>query len=161
MHNSTFQLLEYSPHLAVKFKEINLEWITTMFHLEAKDEKVLNDPQTTILNSGGHILFVEIPGLGIVGTCALLKTGINEYELTKMGVLESARGTGAGRFLLKAIIEKAKTIEAKHLYLLTNKKCEAAIHLYESLGFKHDPSVMEKFGAEYARCDVAMSYIGL
>ena len=44
------------------------------------------------------------------------------------------------------------------VYLLTNRKCEAAIHLYEKLGFVHDAEIMAKFGARYERCDVAMSY---
>ena len=94
-----------------------------MFCLEAKDEKVLHAPEAIIVSCGGHILFVEHDRLGIVGTCALLKTGKGEYELTKMGVLEIARGTGAGRFLLNALMEKAKSMRAKRLYLLTNSKC--------------------------------------
>jgi N-acetylglutamate synthase-like GNAT family acetyltransferase len=129
-----------------------------MFYLEPIDEKVLGNPESIIIKKGGHILFVEVPNLGIVGTCALLKTGNNQYELSKMGVLESARGTGAGNFLLKAIIEKAKSIGADRLYLLTNRKCETAIRLYEKSGFHHDKTVMDEFGWEYSRCDVAMSH---
>jgi RimJ/RimL family protein N-acetyltransferase len=44
------------------------------------------------------------------------------------------------------------------IYLLTNRKCAAAIHLYEKLGFVHDEAIMRSFGARYERCDVAMSY---
>ena len=157
----SFRILEFSPELAPDFKKINVEWITQMFRLEPKDEMVLNAPQNKIIDNGGHILFVEHPDFGVVGTCALLKTGVDEFELTKMGVLESARGTGAGKLLLSATIEKAKSIGAKRLYLLTNRKCESAIHLYETHGFKHDVSIMKEFGGEYARCDVAMSYAAL
>jgi RimJ/RimL family protein N-acetyltransferase len=46
----------------------------------------------------------------------------------------------------------------ERLYLLTNTKCTAAIHLYEKLGFEHDAEVMERFGRRYERCNVAMSY---
>lgn len=126
--------------------------------MEPKDQKVLDDPQSAILEDGGHILFVELAGVGIVGTCALLKTGPDEYELTKMGVLESARGQNAGKFLLQAMISKAKSIGAKRLYLLTNKKCQSAIHLYETHGFRHSQEIMDQFGGEYSRCDVAMLY---
>jgi ribosomal protein S18 acetylase RimI-like enzyme len=49
---------------------------------------------------------------------------------------------------------------AETLYLLTNKQCEVAIHLYEKLGFRHDTEIMETYGACYARCDVAMKYCG-
>ena len=153
-----FKVIEFDPSLASKFKEINVEWITKMFHLEAKDEMVLDNPQSKIIENGGHIVFVSLGEKGIVGTCALLKTGEDEYELTKMGVLESARGSGAGHFLLKETIQKAKSIGAKKLYLLSNSKCEAAIHLYEIHGFKHDKAIMEEFGQQYERCDVAMKY---
>jgi len=47
---------------------------------------------------------------------------------------------------------------AELLYLLSNRKSAAAIHLYEKVGFVHDARVMRKFAAQYARCDVAMRY---
>jgi len=76
-----FRLVEYAPALATKFKEINEEWISKIFFLEPKDEKVLNGPEASIISSGGYILFVEHPSLGIVGACALLRTGQDKYEL--------------------------------------------------------------------------------
>ena len=80
------------------------------------------------------------------------------YELTKMGVLERARGRGAGELLLESAIIRASTMNMETLYLLTNSKCVAAIKLYEKLGFRHDAEIMKKYGAAYARCDVAMRY---
>lgn len=75
-------------------------------------------------------------------------------------ILESARGAKAGEFLLSAIIERATALKADPLYLLTNAKCAPAIHLYEKLGFRHDVEIMERYGARYERCDVAMRYFG-
>ncbi len=150
---------EYSDELAGHFHDINAEWISAMFQLEPIDREVLENPRSKIVDPGGVILFVEAKGLGIVGTCALLKTGANSYELTKMGVRESARGLKAGEFLLAATIERAKLLDADLLYLLTNGKCAAAIHLYEKLGFRHDAEIMATYGALYARCDVAMRYV--
>ena len=149
---------EYNDELAVHFSDINAEWINSMFKLEPTDRELLEHPRARIIDAGGVILFVEAKGLGIVGTCALLKTGGSSFELTKMGVRESARGLKAGEFLLTAIIERAKLLEADPLYLLTNSKCAAAIHLYEKLGFHHDAEIMDQYGARYARCDVAMRY---
>ncbi|WP_423602277.1 bifunctional helix-turn-helix transcriptional regulator/GNAT family N-acetyltransferase [Sphingomonas sp. MS122] len=149
---------EYSDDLAGQFHDINAEWINAMFRLEPIDRDVLENPRARIVDPGGVILFVEAKGLGIVGTCALLKTGANSYELTKMGVRESARGLKAGEFLLAAAIERAMSIGADPLYLLTNAKCAAAIHLYEKLGFQHDAGIMAQYGALYARCNVAMRY---
>ena len=49
---------------------------------------------------------------------------------------------------------------ADPLYLLTNRACAAAIHLYEKHGFVHDAGIMASYGARYARCNVAMRYAG-
>jgi ribosomal protein S18 acetylase RimI-like enzyme len=149
---------EYSDDLARDFYEINAEWINSMFRLEPTDREVLEKPRARIVEPGGAILFVEAPGLGIVGTCALQKTAKGKFELTKMGVRASARGLKAGEFLLAAIIDRARAMGAETLYLLTNKRCEAAIHLYEKLGFEHDAEIMAKYGSRYERSDVAMRY---
>ena len=154
----TLILREYSDDLAQHFHDINAEWIEAMFVLETLDREVLQNPREKIIAPGGVILFVEVPGRGVVGTCALKPTGGGGYELTKMGVRESARGTGAGAFLLEAVIARARQIGADPLYLLTNRDCAAAIHLYEKLGFRHDAGIMADYGARYARCDVAMRY---
>jgi ribosomal protein S18 acetylase RimI-like enzyme len=47
---------------------------------------------------------------------------------------------------------------AEVLYLLSNRKSAAAIHLYEKLGFVHDAEIMSEYGTRYERCDVAMRY---
>ena len=151
---------DFRPELAPLFREINVEWIQSMFRLERADMEVLDDPRRHILAGGGAILFVEVPGLGVVGTCALRKTGPASAELTKMGVRASARGLKAGEHLLAATIDRAKQMGIDDLYLLTNSKCAAAIHLYEKLGFVHDAQVMATHGARYDRCDVAMRYRG-
>lgn len=154
------RLVEWHPALASYFHDINREWIEAMFALEEADRVVLEDPQGKIVDPGGTVLFVEAPGLGIVGTCALKPDGSGAFELTKMGVREAARGLKAGEFLLEKVIERAQALGAAELYLLTNKKCEAAIHLYEKLGFVHDAGVMERHGGDYCRCDVAMRFGG-
>jgi len=154
----SLSIREYSDDLAQHFHDINAEWIEAMFVLEPVDREVLENPRAKIIAPGGVILFVEAEGLGIVGTCALKPTGGESYELTKMGVRETARGLGAGAFLLEAVIARGVEIGADPLYLLTNKACAAAIHLYEKLGFRHDAGIMADYGARYARCDVAMRY---
>ena len=157
---SGLRVVEYRPELARAFHDINAEWIGAMFRMEAADREVLEDPQGRILDGGGAILFVEAAGLGLIGTCALRKTGPKSAELTKMGVLAAARGLKAGEFLLAATIQRAKDMGIDDLYLLTNSACKPAIHLYEKLGFEHDAEVMAKYAARYARCDVAMQYRG-
>lgn len=152
---------EYSDDLRQAFHDINAEWIQSMFTLEKKDKELMSRPRETIIDPGGVILFAESRELGVVGTCALLKIEDGVFELSKMGVLERARGRGAGELLLESAILRASTMGIKTLYLLTNSKCVAAIKLYEKLGFVHDAEIMKRYGAAYARCDVAMRYSGL
>jgi DNA-binding MarR family transcriptional regulator/N-acetylglutamate synthase-like GNAT family acetyltransferase len=152
------RLVEYDDRLAPEFDAITREWVTDMFTLEANDIKIIENPKEMILDRGGEILFVEAGSLGIVGTCALMPVDGSSFELTKMGVRASARGLKAGEFLLARVLERARQMPIGELFLLTNTKCAAAIHLYEKAGFIHDADIMERFGKRYARCDVAMSF---
>ena len=151
---------EYADDLAKDFYAINAEWIRTMFALEDKDREILAHPREKIVDRGGVILFVESAELGVIGTCALMRVADGVFELTKMGVLERARGRKAGELLLETALARASTMGIETLYLLTNSKCVAAIHLYEKLGFRHDATIMKEYGSSYARCDIAMRYRG-
>ena len=152
------RLVEYDERLAPEFDAITREWVEDMFTLEANDLKIIENPRAMILDRGGEILFVEAGPLGIVGTCALMPVDGSSFELTKMGVRASARGLKAGEFLLHRVLERARQMPIGELFLLTNTKCAAAVHLYEKAGFVHDADIMERYGKRYARCNVAMSY---
>jgi ribosomal protein S18 acetylase RimI-like enzyme len=156
------EIVPFSDDLADAFARINGEWIEAMYSLEATDRDVLGNPRARIIDAGGDILFVRAAGLGIVGACALMPSGDGAFELTKMGVLAAARGRKAGEFLLAGVIDRARAMHAEDrlrtLYLLTNSKSAAAIHLYEKLGFRHSDAIMQRYGRKYARCNVAMLY---
>lgn len=151
-------IVEYRDELAPLFHDINAEWISTMFEMEEVDRHVLQHPRETIINAGGTILFVEVEGRGVVGAGALKWSEPGQLELTKMGVQSDLRGLKAGEYLLNALIARAATMKPERLYLLTNKKCEAAIHLYAKCGFEHDAELLAEAQHHYARCDVAMTY---
>ena len=57
-----------------------------------------------------------------------------------------------GHQLGTALIDYARKIGAKRLYLEGNTKLEASIHLYRKLGF-HEISLE---GSTYDRCDIIM-----
>jgi len=152
------KFVEFQPEFAKYFKSINSQWLKAMFELEETDHEILNNPKKVIIDNGGKVYFAKHSTLGIVGTCALLKKDADSYELTKMGVLERARGLKVGEALLAHVINQSSRLKIRNLYLLTNKKCQAAIHLYEKLGFRHDRHIMQKYAAKYQRADVAMLY---
>jgi N-acetylglutamate synthase-like GNAT family acetyltransferase len=152
-------ILPWAPERARAFHDINAAWIEQMFALEAHDREVLKDPQTHIIDRGGDILFVQHPEHGVIGACALMPTEDGALELTKMGVRDTLRGQKAGEFLLQAVITRASAMDYSPLFLLTNTRCAAGIHLYEKLGFRHDAEMLARYSAMYQRCDVAMRYV--
>ena len=155
----SLRILEYSDDLATAFLESNELWIRDMFTLEAHDRHVLEHPRETIIDPGGHILFVQELDGPVLGTCALQHDDEGLVELTKMGVIPESRGKGAGEFLLRAALERVRELGLEdRLYLLTNARCEAAIHLYEKVGFQHDADILARFRKRYERADVAMRY---
>jgi GNAT superfamily N-acetyltransferase len=150
-------ILPWLPDRAGEFRDINLEWIESMFVVEEMDRAQLETAQATIIDSGGTILFAGLDDGRIVGTGALMAAGNGAYEVAKMGVRPAVQGHGAGQ-VLDALIAEARVRNASSLFLLTNARCEAAVRLYERSGFVHDAAIMARYGSEYERCDVAMSY---
>ena len=94
----------------------------------------------------------------LLGCCALLSIAHAEFEIAKMAVTERARGTGIGRRLLTAAIERARALGATRLYLETNSSLGSAVHLYESLGFVHVPPERVKV-SPYTRSNVHMELL--
>ncbi|HEV2463850.1 MAG TPA: GNAT family N-acetyltransferase [Acidobacteriaceae bacterium] len=136
----------------VAFRALNEQWIRQYFELEAKDEEVFADPQKTIVERGGHILFAVVGG-ETVGCCALLPMKDGGFEVAKMAVAPGHQGEGIGRQLLCATIEEARRMGTHRLYLETNHRLTPAIGLYESVGFRRvDPNEV----SPYARSDVYM-----
>ncbi len=121
---------------AQAFRSLNEEWINKYFALEDADRIVLEDPDGQIIHQGGHIVMAFI-GLTPVGCCALIAIGSERFELAKMAVSQAYRGKGIGRKLLMYTINLARSVGAKSLFLGSNAKLAEAIHLYESVGFRH------------------------
>jgi putative acetyltransferase len=154
-HPPAIEIRELQPNEdATAFRTLNEEWITLYFALEKKDREILEHPETTILQKGGHIFMVYVEG-DAVGCVALIPLGQGVCELSKMAISPRLRGLGIGRRLLEHAITQAKVIGAKSLFLGTNTKLANAIHLYESVGFRHVPP--EKIPpTEYTRANVFM-----
>ena len=148
------QIVEYQPRHQPDFKRLNEAWINQWFKMEEADYKSLDQPQQYILDTGGHILIALYQGKP-VGTCALLKMDDQTYELAKMSVSAQVRGKGIGLLLGRAVIEKAKGLGAKRLYLESNTILQPAVSLYRKLGFEE----IEGSASPYERCDIQMELI--
>jgi ribosomal protein S18 acetylase RimI-like enzyme len=127
--------------------------VTQYFSLEPFDLAQLENPEQTILAKGGEIIFAKI-GERIAGTVALIPSEEGVWEMIKMGVSPEFQGKGAGELLGKQIVEVARQKGATKVRLYTHTKLEAAIKLYQRLGFV---SCELECGA-YGRCNQKMEY---
>lgn len=151
--NNEVTIVNFEPQYKEAFKILNEEWIKTFFIMESGDYKLLDHPEEQILNKGGHVVFALLNN-EVVGTCALVKANDEPltFELSKMAVSPKAQGKKIGYLLGHTLIEKAKYLKAKRVFLETNSVLVPAIKLYEKLGFQH----MQVTSPGYERADVQM-----
>ena len=145
------KVVDYAPKYREAFKSLNVEWISKYWELEEPDFKALDDPEGYILNQSGVILIALDKGEPI-GCCALIKQTDDTFELAKMAVSPKAQGKGVGLLLGKSIVERAKLMGLKRLYLESNSVLKPAVSLYEKIGFKH----IKGASSPYESCDVQM-----
>lgn len=150
------QFRTFRPGDEEPFRRLNEDWIRKHFAIEPEDAAILADPHHHILAPGGQICVAETGG-AVVGCCALVVMGPGEYELAKMTVSEAARGHAVGRRLLQFAIDVARQMGARRIYLESNKRAAAAVHLYEELGFRHLAG--GDHASKYARADVFMEML--
>ena len=150
---ANLQIVAYRPEYQTAFRSLNEQWISILFKMEEADYKALDQPKEYILDKGGAIVVALLDGEP-VGVCAVIKMNDPDYdfELAKMVVSPKARGKNIGWLLGQAIIEKAKELGCKKMYLESNTSLTPAINLYYKLGFKR------VYGrpTPYERCDIQM-----
>jgi GNAT superfamily N-acetyltransferase len=84
---------------------------------------------------GGTILLART-GAGLVGCIAVRPIDEATCEMKRLYVRPAGRGTGTGRALASAAIEKARALGYATMKLDTVPFMEGAIRLYRSLGFR-------------------------
>jgi putative acetyltransferase len=109
----------------------------------------LGDIETHYLSRGGVFEILEDASGNILGTIGLYPLDAETIELRKMYFDKKLRGRGYGKLMLEKMIESARNLGYKKIYLETAKILKEATHLYEKYGFrpteeKHTP-----------RCDAA------
>jgi putative acetyltransferase len=145
------EIVEFEPGHAAAFQALNEAWISKYFVIEPKDREVLGDPQGKIIDPGGRV-FMALKDGEPVGCAALLKMDDGGYEVAKMTVSETLRGSGLGRLLMQRCIDAGAEMGATRLYLETNSSLGPALGLYRAMGFR-DLAPTE---TPYVRADVFM-----
>ncbi len=136
--NEIIKIVPFENIHATAFKQLNIQWLEKYELLEPADLKYLDNPRANILEQGGQIM-IAITDSAVIGTCAIIAGTDNTAELAKLTVAPNAREKGVGRMLIMDSIDKARKMGLKKLFLVSNKKLNQAIRLYESFGFRHLP----------------------
>lgn len=150
------QIIPYEPSHQPVFRSLNEQWITQHWQLEEHDIECIDHPQESIIDKGGYI-FVALYRNEPVGVCALCKMDEPEYEyeLAKLAVNPDMRGKGIGYQLCKAVVDKARSLGAKNIFLESNTLLKPAIRTYKKLGFRE----LAEYHPAYARGDIQMELI--
>jgi GNAT superfamily N-acetyltransferase len=149
--HTPIRVVAYEPRHRDAFRDLNVAWISRYFAIEDADLKVLNDPEGSIVASGGAILMAEM-GNEIVGTVALIRVAPDGFELAKMAVTPTAQGHGIGALLGRAAIDRGRQLGARWIELLSNTSLAPALHLYRKLGFVE----VQLGDTDYSRADIRM-----
>ena len=152
--HSEIEIVEYQTQYKKAFYELNRKWIEQYWELEPHDIEVLENPDKHILEKGGHIFVALYNGfpVGVCALCPMPEESAYDFELAKLAVNNSIQRKGIGRRLCDAVINKARELDGRMLFLESNTRLKPAIALYRKLGFKELP----EYHPAYARGDIQM-----
>lgn len=131
-----FEIIDYEDRYKPSLMEISLPWLEEGDLLEPADLEQLEHPER-VLDSGGRI-FLARAGEEIVGMMMLELFGNGVAEPFKFGVKKAYRNRGIGKALMEATIQAARDLEVKTLVLTSHHSLTAALHVYESFGFRYE-----------------------
>ncbi len=129
---------KFASEDAFIFKALNIEWLETYFEVEPIDDRVLSNPQSEILDTGGFIIMAELNGVTI-GTFAYIKKGAKLFEFSKMAIDPKYRGQGYGNVMMQFAIDFAEKHHWEKIILYSSTLLENSIYLYRKYGFKEVP----------------------
>ena len=146
---------EFTTKDTEQFMALNVEWLKMYFEVEPIDERVLSNPKTEILDSGGFIVMVEIKDQ-VIGTFAFIKKENQVYEFSKMAIDPKFRGQGYGNIMMQFAISFAKKRNWYKIILYSNTILKNSIHLYFKYGFIEVPMEADVI---YSRGNIKMELI--
>ena len=86
--------------------------------------------------AAGVMLVVVDPAGQVVGTAAVRRLEPGVAELKRMWLRPAHRGRGLARRLMDRVLDEAQRLGGRVLRLDSERRLEAAVHLYRSYGFE-------------------------
>lgn len=150
------KIVPYDSKFKAEFIEMNKAWIAEMFEIEEEDIKEMGNIEPTI-EKGGQIFFALDDNNQVLACCMIAPREDGDWEIMKFAARGMYTGTGAGSACLKACMDYAREKQLEKVILVSNRKCEHAIHLYRKFGFQEIPVDKKKF--PFDRADIAFEQI--
>ena len=148
------QIVKFEEKYRQYFIDFNTDWIVDNFgFLEERDLHTFQNIDEDLSN--GAMIFFAVEGDNVLATCMSKPMDGGTWEICKLGSNKHVPHKGAGTAVFEASMNWAFAHGAERLFIVTNKRLKAALHIYEKFGFEEIK--LEDY--EYERGDIAFQYI--
>ena len=121
-------------YVALHYKSRHMSWLHCMWGIGTMISPMV---MGRVLAGGGRI-FLARAGEEIVGMMMLELFRDGVAEPFKFGVKAPWRNRGIGKALMRATIDAARELGVHTLVLTSHHSLKAALHVYESFGFRYE-----------------------
>ena len=129
------EIVQYDNRYAQDFVALNTAWIVGLFgQLEKEDIETFQNIEREIVNGG--MIYFATENDEVMATCMTRHIGNEIWEICKLAANEKYKGKGAGNAVFEQCMKYAIDHGAKKLFMLSNSRLHAALHIYHKYGFK-------------------------
>ena len=144
------EIVQYDNRYAQDFVALNTAWIVSLFgQLEKEDIETFQNIEREIVNGG--MIYFATENDEVMATCMTRHIGNEIWEICKLAANEKYKGKGAGNAVFEQCMKYAIDHGAKKLFMISNSRLQAALHIYHKYGFKE----IKLKDYEYERGDIA------
>lgn len=148
------ELIEYDSKYKEDFIQFNKDWIVDNFgFLEDGDIKTFEEIDEELTD--GAMIYFAIEDDTALACCMAKPMENGNWEICKLASNKNRPHKGCGSAVFKAAVQWAIDHGAKRLFILSNSRLKAAIHIYEKFGFNE----IKLDDYEYMRGDIAFERI--
>lgn len=148
------KVIPYDSKYKDKFIEYNTDWIVDNFgFLEKEDKETFENIEEDIKN--GAMIYFAIEEDEVLAVCMAKYMQEGTWEICKLASNKHRPHKGCGSAVFEAAMQWATGHGASRLFILSNSKFSAALHIYEKFGFKE----IKLDNYEYIRGDIAFEKI--
>lgn len=148
------KIIPYDPKYKEKFIEYNTDWIIDNFgFLEKEDKETFENIEKDIAD--GAMIYFAVENETVLAACMTKYMQDGTWEICKLASNKHQEHKGCGSAVFTAAMQWATDHGASRLFIISNSRLKAAIHIYEKFGFKE----IKLNNYEYIRGDIAFEKI--